>query len=321
MAAALYKRPFCAGGILRCTGCLCGTGQWRHEDQRRGLRERGGGGKPCGGLWQIPGQNLFLEYGQITLDTAAKTIQVTQKILATSNTHQYFWLEANEEPAPLLESPELEAGHMLILGYDRGADTLNLYNTKAFQALGVNGSYIAAWYQNQLWYPHMNPSLSFVVDGTEYKAGQLFASEQKNNYIEKRYQAKFTELDNKFSRLVTNTVYLASGAFTIDQEAGKLQITKRTLGAPENFHYFWLEAQKAPVAMADNTPLAPGGSNYPMRILAMDRRDSSSLPPAQMEMPWAISFRRPIGTVWRDVSSPCFSIAYPDMKVGRTCTV
>lgn len=164
---------------------------------------------------------------------------------------------------------------MLILGYDRGADTLNLYNTKAFQALGVNGSYIAAWYQNQLWYPHMNPSLSFVVDGTEYKAGQLFASEQKNTYIEKRYQAKFTELDNKFSRLVTNTVYLASGAFTIDQEAGKLQITKRTLGAPENFHYFWLEAQEAPVAMADNTPLAPGGSNYPMRILAMDRRDSS----------------------------------------------
>lgn len=164
---------------------------------------------------------------------------------------------------------------MLILGYDRGADTLNLYNTKAFQALGVNGSYIAAWYQNQLWYPHMNPSLSFVVDGTEYKAGQLFASEQKNTYIEKRYQAKFTELDNKFSRLVTNTVYLASRAFTIDQEAGKLQITKRTLGAPENFHYFWLEAQEAPVAMADNTPLAPGGSNYPMRILAMDRRDSS----------------------------------------------
>lgn len=221
------------------------------------------------------GQNLFLEYGQITLDTVAKTIQITQKILGVSNTHQFFWLEVNEEPTPLLESAELEAKNMMVLGYDRGTNTLNLYNTKAFQALGVNGSYIAAWYQGQLWYPHMNPSLSFIVDGTEYEAGELFVSEQKNTYVEKRYQTKFTELDNKFSRLATNTVYLASGAFTIDQEAGTVQITKRTLGAPENFHYFWLQPQEEPVAMVDNTPLSPGGSSYPMRILAMDRRDFS----------------------------------------------
>lgn len=220
------------------------------------------------------GQNLFLEYGQITLDTAAKTIQITQKILGTSNTHQFFWLEVNEEPTPLLESAELEAKNMMILGYDRGTNTLNLYNTKAFQALGVNGSYIAAWYQGQLWYPHMNPSLSFIVDGVEYKAGQLFVSEQRNTYIEKRYQTKFTELEIRLDKIASNTIYLASGGFSIDQENGTMQITSKMLGVPENYHYLWLNAQEESVKMVNNTPLS-SGTSYPMRILAVNRSDLS----------------------------------------------
>ena len=43
----------------------------------------------------------------------------------------------------MLESSELEAGHMVILGYDRSIKKLNLYDTKAFQSLGANGYYIA----------------------------------------------------------------------------------------------------------------------------------------------------------------------------------
>ena len=221
------------------------------------------------------GQELFLEYGQITLDTVAKTIQVTGRVLASCNTCQYFWLEVDEESTPLLESSELEAGHMVILGYDRSLKKLNLYDTKAFQSLGANGYYIAAWYQRQLLYPHMNPGISFVLDGEEYLAGQLFASEQYNSYVEKRYQSKFDALDTKYGRLAGSTLYLASGSFSIDQTAGTMQVTARALGVPENYHYFWLPAQDEAVAMVDNTPLSPGGTSYPMRILAMDQRDLS----------------------------------------------
>lgn len=220
------------------------------------------------------GQNLFLEYGGITLDTEARTIQITKKILASSNTRPYLWLEVNEEPTPLIESEELNAKNMLLLGYDYSTKTLNLFNTAKFQALGIYGYYIAAWYQNRLWYPHMSPSLSFTVNGTEYKAGELFVSETYDTYIEKRYQNKLDELDNRYARLATNTVYLASGSFAIDQTAGTVQITGKILGVPENYAYFWLNAQEEPVEMIENTPL-PNSSSYPMRILALNCEDMS----------------------------------------------
>ena len=65
----------------------------------------------------------------------------------------------------------------------------------------------------------MNPGISFVLDGEEYLAGQLFASEQYNSYVEKRYQSKFDALDTKYGRLAGSTLYLASGSFSIDQTA------------------------------------------------------------------------------------------------------
>ena len=93
--------------------------------------------------------------------------------------------------------------------------------------------------------------------------------------MEKRYQSKFDALDTKYGRLAGSTLYLASGSFSIDQTAGTVQVTARALGVPENYHYFWLPAQDEAVAMVDNTPLSPGGTSYPMRILAMDQRDLS----------------------------------------------
>ena len=74
--------------------------------------------------------------------------------------------------------------------YDSSIDQINLYNTAQFRALGVNGYYIAAWYENHFWYPHMGSSFSIVLDGTTYKAGELFDEERRDSYIEKKGNAK-----------------------------------------------------------------------------------------------------------------------------------
>lgn len=231
------------------------------------------------------GQELYLEYGGITLDTKEGTIQITERTLASCNTLQYFWLEVNKEPTPLIESEELTAGRMVILGYDSSTRTLNLYDTKSFQALGTNGYYIAAWYQRRLLYPHMNPSLSFTVDGNKYKAGELFESEVRNTYIEKRYQNKFNMLDTKIERFAGSSMYLASGAFSITQDAAgaaagtegtnTLQVTGKILGVTENKEFQWLEPQEEPVEAVCKTLTTTGGTAFIMRILAADIRDCS----------------------------------------------
>ena len=63
----------------------------------------------------------------------------------------------------MLDSTEAEKHHMLILAYDSSIDQINLYNTAQFRALGVNGYYIAAWYENHFWYPHMSSSFSLSL--------------------------------------------------------------------------------------------------------------------------------------------------------------
>ena len=109
---------------------------------------------------------MFLATGQFAIDTVNRTIQVTKRILAVVDNGAYYWISASEEPVPMLDSTEAEKHHMLILAYDSSIDQINLYNTAQFRALGVNGYYIAAWYENHFWYPHMGSSFSIVLDGT-----------------------------------------------------------------------------------------------------------------------------------------------------------
>ena len=163
----------------------------------------------------------------------ARTIQVTDRILASCNTRQFYWLEEDEEPIPLLENAAAAAHNMLILGYDSGKDQINLYDNAQFKELGVNGYYIASFYQDRLWNPHMNPSLSFIYNGEKYSAGELFQSDALNGYIEKRYQ-----------RMLGSSMYLSGGSFAIDQEAGTMQVTGRILGVPENYHYVWIMSRR-----------------------------------------------------------------------------
>ena len=137
---------------------------------------------------------MYLSYGQITLDTVNRTIQITKRTLSVVDNAAYFWLGVNEEPVPLMESPEAEQNHMLILAYDSSKKEVNLYNAAQFRDLGIYGYYIAAWYENHLWYPHMSSSFSFVLNGTEYKAGALFDEERRDSYIEKKYEDRIQQI-------------------------------------------------------------------------------------------------------------------------------
>ena len=94
----------------------------------------------------------------------------------------------------MLDSGEAEKHYMLILAYDSSKDEINLYNTTQFRALGAFGYYIAAWYENHFWYPHMGLSFSIVLNGTEYKAGALFDEERRDSYIEKKYANQFQQI-------------------------------------------------------------------------------------------------------------------------------
>ena len=156
---------------------------------------------------------------------------------------------------------------MLILAYDSSIDQINLYNTAQFRALGVNGYYIAAWYENHFWYPHMGSSFSIVLDGTTYKAGELFDEERRDYYIEKKYEDRFQQLRTDLAGKDSRHMYLASGGITIDQDAGTIQVSTKCLGVPDTFHYEWIMAGD-PVEMAFNTPSSTFG--MPMRILAYD---------------------------------------------------
>ena len=51
----------------------------------------------------------------------------------------------------------------------------------------MNGYYIASWYSNKLYNAHMDPNVIVTVNGTEYKAGDLFDT-ASSTYVEKRYQ-------------------------------------------------------------------------------------------------------------------------------------
>ena len=210
---------------------------------------------------------MFLATGQFAIDTVNRTIQVTKRILAVVDNGAYCWISASEEPVPMLDSTEAEKHHMLILAYDSSIDQINLYNTAQFRTLGINGYYIAAWYENHFWYPHMGSSFSIVLDGTTYKAGELFDEERRDSYIEKKYEDRFRQLRTDLAGKDSRHMYLASGGITIDQNAGTIQVSTKCLGVPDTFHYEWITAGD-PVEMAFNTPNSTFG--MPMRILAYD---------------------------------------------------
>ena len=210
---------------------------------------------------------MFLATGQFAIDMVNRTIQVTKRILAVVDNGAYYWISASEEPVPMLDSTEAEKHHMLILAYDSSIDQINLYNTAQFRALGVNGYYIAAWYENHFWYPHMGSSFSIVLDGTTYKAGELFDEERRDSYIEKKYEDRFQQLRTDLAGKDSRHMYLASGGITIDQDGGTIQVSTKCLGVPDTFHYEWIMAGD-PVEMAFNTPSSTFG--MPMRILAYD---------------------------------------------------
>ena len=177
---------------------------------------------------------MFLSTGQLTIDTVNRTMQVTKRILAEVDNGTYYWIAVSEEPVPMLDSVEAEKHHMLILAYDSSKGEINLYNTTQFRELGAFGYYIAAWYENHLWYPHMGASFSIVLNGTEYKAGALFDEERRDSYIEKKYEDRFQQLRSDLAGKDSRHMYLASGGITIDQNAGTIQVCTKCLAVPDS---------------------------------------------------------------------------------------
>ncbi len=118
---------------------------------------------------------------------------------------------------------------MLILAYDSSKSEVNLYNSSQFRELGANGYYIAAWYENRFWYPHMSPSFNIVLDGKEYKAGALFDEERRDTYIEKKYEDRMQAVRLELAGKTSRHMYLATGGITIDQDAGTIQVSTMTM--------------------------------------------------------------------------------------------
>lgn len=114
--------------------------------------------------------------------------------------------------------------------------------------------------------PHMSSSFSFVLNGTEYKAGALFDEERRDSYIEKKYEDRIQQIRADLAGRDSRHMYLASGSITIDQNAGTIQASSKCLGVPDTAQFIWITASD-PVEMAFNTA---GSYGMPMRILAYD---------------------------------------------------
>lgn len=55
----------------------------------------------------------------------------------------------------------------------------------------------------------MGSSFSIVLDGTTYKAGELFDEERRDSYIEKKYEDRFQQLRTDLAGKDSRHMYLA----------------------------------------------------------------------------------------------------------------
>lgn len=138
-------------------------------------------------LLRLSTHALYIGQGAFSIDKENNTIQVTKKLLGVADNYTFYWIEPNEEPIPL-EYNYAENANMRILGYDNTTKTINFYTSAQFRALKENGYYIASFYLNKLWYPHINPSVAITFNGTEYQAGELFMNDTTDTYVEKKYR-------------------------------------------------------------------------------------------------------------------------------------
>ena len=118
---------------------------------------------------------MYLASGSITIDQNAGTIQVSSKCLGVPDTTQFIWITASDPVEMAFNTAGSYGMPMRILAYDAGTQTINLYDTSLFRKLGTNGFYIASWYLNKLYNPHIHPDVKITLNGKEYAAGELFA--------------------------------------------------------------------------------------------------------------------------------------------------
>ena len=193
--------------------------------------------------------------GALSLDvdvdggTYEGTIQVTTKIIGVTENQKYILIPVNDEAVELNVPNSSNAGEMRILGYDAGTKTINLFLTGEFQELGEDGYYIASWYKQMLFNPHIDPDFKFTYNGTEYSAGDLFYT-NTGSFVPQPYKDYVDYYDAG-----THTMYLSdysSGALTIDTDEGTIQVTKRVLGVTEDRIYIFVAAADEPIDLISN---------------------------------------------------------------------
>lgn len=180
----------------------------------------------------------------IEIDTEAGTIQITGQSLAILDNRAFLWLYADDEPYAISEGAlamiQASSPQMVIFGIEysgTGTSKPNFYTTAEFMALGQNGYYIASLWKGLFYFPHMSTDFPFTYNGTSYKAAELFDTEDKETYVEKKYCTAFG----------SSTIYLASGSLEIDRENLTIQVTGRMLGCTEKYYrYVWIAAQEEP---------------------------------------------------------------------------
>lgn len=132
------------------------------------------------------GKEVYLSRGRIEIDTTEKTIQVTERILASSNKKAYIFIEPND--TPVLFNDNVGVGTMCIMAYDEYTKQINFYNSDLFQSSVNRLHYIASWYNYKFYNPNINPSMSIVLNDVTHFAGELFETETSNTYVEQRYR-------------------------------------------------------------------------------------------------------------------------------------
>ena len=131
------------------------------------------------------GSVAYIASGSFSIDTVAKTIQINTRMLCSSHHYNYIWLYEQDAPIKLICD---DLTPMLILAVDRLQNTLNLYDTNSFNELGVNGYYVASYYQGRFYDPHILPDIHVKVNNVDYLAGELFYEENVSTYVEKKYR-------------------------------------------------------------------------------------------------------------------------------------
>lgn len=207
----------------------------------------------------LSGQTGYLASGALSIDQENQTIQVTERCLFLGSNLSYLWIKTQDEPIPIVYTTPMESGSvpMRILGYDRGTDTINLYDNTSFRALGTNGYYLGTFYQTALYDNRLHPGFKITLDGVEYRAGDLAFQGHMGDHqtpIEKRVDrnvrdyvaTKINEAETEIKEDINSSIASKSAEYAHPLDLYKTFLKVGVIGDSLSVGYMWnLETETA----------------------------------------------------------------------------